>query len=88
MLKDNVDTSTKDKDSIGCDVDMNITGNGSNGTRIVERIFSFIVYNKHLSVLLSIINNFQFYYSQVILVQIQTDSQIHRTHNLVNKFKH
>ena len=58
MLKDNVDTSTKDKDSIGCDVDMNITGNGSNGTRIVERIFSFIVYNKHLSVLLSIINNF------------------------------
>ena len=37
MLKDNVDTSTKDKDSIGCDVDMNITKNGSNETTIIER---------------------------------------------------
>ena len=37
MLKDKVDTSTKGKDSIGCDVDLNITENGSLETSIIER---------------------------------------------------
>ena len=35
MLKDNVDTSTKGKESVGCDVDLNMTENGSNETRII-----------------------------------------------------
>ena len=37
MLKDKVDTSTKGNDSIGCDVDLNTTENGSLETGIIER---------------------------------------------------
>ena len=37
MLKDKVDTSTKGKDTIGCVVDLNITENRRNETKIIER---------------------------------------------------
>ena len=37
MLKDKKDTFTKGKDSIGCDIGLNTTKNGSNETTIIER---------------------------------------------------
>ena len=37
MLKGKLDTSTKGKDTIGCVVDLNITKNRRNATKIIER---------------------------------------------------
>ena len=44
-------TLTKGKDSIGCDIGLNITENGSNATTIIERkvVDYFNVQTKHIS---------------------------------------